>query len=260
MSSGIVRARTPEEEELALRLAELGELESELAERELALAMLTRELHLFEWRYLGALGALYAELDDLLAEIAEALAAQTPDDPRAQEEAAQARARAEESAGASESHRAAPPDRVEPSEDLKRLYRQVARRVHPDLAATAEDRARRTKLMAEANVAYENGDEERLQAILAEWEEGPEAWQGEDAAAQLERVTRKIAGVRARLAAIDEEIERLKASELYGLKVRVEEAEAQGRDLLAEMAAALEEEIAEARRQLGRLRRREQRA
>jgi len=49
-----------------------------------------------------------------------------------------------------------------PSENLKKLYREVAKRVHPDLATEESERQRRHELMAEANRAYAEGDEARL--------------------------------------------------------------------------------------------------
>ena len=251
ISTQIIHQQTPEEEELARKLAELAALETELAQRELDLATLVSELHLFERRYLHVAGVRYAELDELRALIAEARAQQTPYDPEARQDAAQGRYRAEESAQAAGAADAqAPEERFQPSENLKKLFREVARRVHPDLATDEQERARRTRLMAEAASAYEEGNEARLQAILQEWETSPEAVSGEGPGVQLVRAIREIAQVRARLDAIGEEMTRLKGSSLYALKSKVEEAEAESRDLLAEMAAALHRQVAEAREEL----------
>ncbi|HEY3285263.1 MAG TPA: hypothetical protein VGN26_23575 [Armatimonadota bacterium] len=49
---------------------------------------------------------------------------------------------------------------------LQELYREAARKFHPDHAANDADRKRRTHLMAEANRAYESGDLEGLKALL----------------------------------------------------------------------------------------------
>jgi DnaJ-class molecular chaperone len=56
--------------------------------------------------------------------------------------------------------------RFKPSDDLKRLYREIAKRIHPDLATDDAERAKRNQLMAEVNRAYADGDEARLRAIL----------------------------------------------------------------------------------------------
>ncbi|MGQ9555648.1 MAG: exonuclease domain-containing protein [Anaerolineae bacterium] len=58
--------------------------------------------------------------------------------------------------------------------ELKALYREVAKLVHPDLATDQVERERRTRVMAEANAAYERGDVETLRRILREWKPRPE--------------------------------------------------------------------------------------
>ena len=104
--------------------------------------------------------------------------------------------------------------------------------------------------MAEANRAYEEGDEAKLRAILDEWESSPEAVEGEGAGADLVRAIRKIAQVEKRFGAIETEMEQLKASDLYQLKVKVEEAENAGEDPLAGMASQVEAKIAAERKRL----------
>jgi len=60
------------------------------------------------------------------------------------------------------------------SEELKSLYHEAARRVHPDKAVTEAERGERERLMVEVNLAYEAGDEEALRRILAETDAEPE--------------------------------------------------------------------------------------
>jgi len=71
MNIEIARRISPEEEELARKREELALLQTELAERELFLTNLRAELSAFEGQYLRQVGALYAELDELNAKIAE---------------------------------------------------------------------------------------------------------------------------------------------------------------------------------------------
>lgn len=65
MITEIKHRMTPEEEELNKKLAELGDLKSELTQRELELATIHGELRAFEIRYLRITGILYAELDEI---------------------------------------------------------------------------------------------------------------------------------------------------------------------------------------------------
>lgn len=257
--SEIVRSASAEEEELASRQAQLTRLEARLAQRELDLATLLAELHAFEARYVRAVGVLYWELDEINARIAEANACLHPDKVEVQRKAARARAKERETAEAV--GRAPEPkqeDGFKPSEDLKRLYRKLAKRVHPDLAADEDERERRHAFMAEANTAYENGDTERLKALLDEWELSPEAVKGEDLASRLDRVNRKIERARRRLEAIRARIEELNLSQMSSLKRKVEKAADLGRDLLSDMAVRVREDIAEAGKRLDQLRKRVQ--
>ena len=107
--------------------------------------------------------------------------------------------------------------------------------------------------MAEANDAYAIGDETRLQAILHEWDTSPEAVKGDGVAAELLRAIRKIAQVEDRLRVIEAELAALKASDLYQLIAKVDEAVREGRDLLTEMAVRIDEQIATAKARLAEI-------
>lgn len=54
----------------------------------------------------------------------------------------------------------------------KRLYRELARRFHPDLAETAAELAYRTSVMAAVNAAYTAGDTQALYDLAGELEPG----------------------------------------------------------------------------------------
>jgi hypothetical protein len=240
----------PEDQELARKLDEQGALEADLAERELRSANLRAELGAFERRYLHFVGSRYAELDEWKAQIAEKIAREQPGNERAQQAAREARARAGDTKSAAGEKAALEPRAFESSPEMKRLYREVAKRIHPDLTSDRDDRAKRQQLMAEANQAYEQGDETRLSKILTEYECSPEAVKGEGAGAELVRVIRRTSQVRSRLAEIEAETQELLRSDLYQLKSRVDEAEKSGRDVLKEMIAKVEEQIALAKQRL----------
>jgi hypothetical protein len=67
------------------------------------------------------------------------------------------------------------------------------------------------------------------------------------------RAIRKIAQVQGRLRAIATEMDQLRSSELFELETKIAEANAEGRDLVAEMAHRVDEQIAEARERLNRI-------
>ena len=243
-------ALNPEEQELARKREEQAAIESELAERELRSANLRAELGAFERQYLHHVGSRYAELDELKAAVAERLAHEQPANARAQQAAREARTRAAETQSTAGEKSEATPRAFESSPEMKRLYREVAKRVHPDLTSDRADRAKRQQLMAEANEAYERGDETKLRKIFTEYEWSAEAVQGEGPGAELIRVIRRISQARGRLAEIEAELQELLRSDLYQLKVRLDEAQSHGRDVLKEMVQKVEDQIAQAKRRL----------
>jgi hypothetical protein len=245
------RRRKPEEAELENKKADLAQLETELAEWELHLTTLRTQLMAFEGRYLRTVGVLYSELDEIQARIAERLA-ESEGTEQARRTAARARQQAYESSGAAHGEAAKAGDFV-PTQELKNLYREVAKRIHPDLTSDAADRAKRQELMSQANRAYEEGDETTLRQILDHYESSPETVQGEGIGVELIRIIRRITQVKNRLAEIEAEIRHLVESELHQLKVSAHEKQLEGRDLLAEMAAGVRRRIAQARDQLTRI-------
>lgn len=250
-SSPVKLPAKPEDQELTRKRLEHAAIEGELAERELRAANLRAELGAFERQYLHFVGLRYAELDELKAQIAERSATEHPEDARAQEAAREARQRASETKSTAGEKARTEPCAFEAPPEMKRLFREVAKRIHPDLTSDRADRLKRQELMAEANEAYEQGDPSKLTKILAEYESSPEAVQGDGAGAELVRVIRRISQARGRLAEIEAEMQELLRSDLHQLKSRTDEARRHGRDVLAEMTAKVEEQIETARRRLG---------
>jgi hypothetical protein len=240
----------PEEQELALKREEQTALETELAERELRSANLHAELGAFERQYLHFVGLRYAELDELKAQISERLATEQPGNERARKAAQDARARANETKSVAGDEAEQAPRAFKASPEMKRLFREVAKRIHPDLTSDRDDRAKRQQLMAEANEAYGRGDETQLTKILTEYECSPEAVKGDGPGAELIRVIRRISQARSRLSEIDAEIQELQRSDLYQLRSRIDEAQVHGRDVLKEMIAKVEDQIGQAKRRL----------
>jgi hypothetical protein len=233
MKTELVRRLTPEEEELAAKRDELAQLEAQLADEELALASLKAELAGFEGLYLRRVGILYAELDEWTARLAE-LQAEKIATPETNSDAAAARAQAEESYSAAHSE-AAEVQPVALSPELKKLYREAAKRVHPDTAIDDADRVRRERLMKDVNLAYGKGDEDALRRILVTLDNSPEEVRGLGIGADLIRVLRQLRLVKDRLLVITTELAALAETDIALLKAKADTAASQGLDLLAEM-------------------------
>lgn len=233
MTSEITRRLRPEAEELALKREELADLLTALSDRELELARLRHDLADLEVRYLRDVGALYAELDSWNAKIGDLRALRNPS------AADEKRQTGEQSAGCG----ASAANSAAPSPKLKFLYWNTARRIHPDLAGDPVEQERRTRLMAEANRAYQAADAEALQRILEEFHYGGEMVQGESFGAELLNLVRQIRDGKERLSVLERELSSLAKSEIAALRRDVDIAAQQGRDMLAELAEVIRGQI-----------------
>ncbi len=178
----------PEERlERAVRAAEQA-----LIEYEIAVETFRIEVDNFSRLHHQRLGPVYARLDELDAQIAEARAARTGD-PEDRRKADEARARVLPMPGVEElfhgwmdgeglfpeaeamltDQPVQPPQRVRPSDEARKLYRELARKAHPDLAQEDGERARREEFITRVNAAYSRGDETLLRELAEEWAAGP---------------------------------------------------------------------------------------
>ena len=182
------QAPRPEERlEKAVRAAEQA-----LIEYEIAVETFRVEVENFSRLHEQKLGPLYMRIEHLDAEIAEAKAARTgdPEDIRRAEEA---RAHVLPIPGVEEllhgwmdghglfpeasamltDQAVRPPERVRPSDEARKLYRELARKAHPDLAQEEEEQQRREEFISRVNAAYARGDEALLRELAEEWAAGP---------------------------------------------------------------------------------------
>ncbi|QEU93079.1 hypothetical protein [Streptomyces kanamyceticus] len=173
--------------ERAVRAAEQA-----LIEYEIALETFRVEVENFSRLHHQKLGPMYARLDELDAQIAEATAARTGD-PEDRRKAAEARARVMPMPGVEElfhgwmdaeglypeaaamltDQSVRPPQRVRPGEEARKLYRELVRKAHPDLAQEEGERNRREEFITRVNAAYARGDEALLRELSEEWAAGP---------------------------------------------------------------------------------------
>lgn len=246
--------KSPEAIELAKKRRELAELleEQSLIERELA--SIKAEIRIFENSYQQMLGGKITELEQLEWQISGLLGTGETGEEHHKyyhtTEQQSAKSRTGKTTLLDDD-----PDSTGLLEEksLKSLYREVAKTIHPDLAGDDHERFRRQELMATANLAYQQGDRSRLQALLKEWRLGPETSRGLDIGAELIRLIRQIAYARQHIKELRRSIEELRRSDIYCFRQRVDDSLMDGIDLLAEMAATVDLDIAKARKRLALL-------
>ncbi|HEY6105862.1 MAG TPA: J domain-containing protein, partial [Anaeromyxobacteraceae bacterium] len=130
---------------------------------------------------------------------------------------------------------------VEPEEVvLKRLFRRLARVLHPDLAQDDAERARLGDLMAKVNAAYADGDRTALE-LMAEKLGAGEPLSDLSEAERLAHLERRAAGLERIAASLRREKSRLEGSHTFRLR---EEARRRGerRDYFEETRAEVEAE------------------
>ena len=255
MDQELIKRGAPLDWELGRRRTELARVERRLAGRVQALADFKAELAEFRVRYATALARPYAELDELEARVAEAAAQLRPDDAGKRRKAERLRAIADEHTAVARPA-PAPTQTGKPQapEGLRRLYRDLTKLIHPDLASDPTERERREALMIQANAAYAEGDEATLAYLMGQRE--LEAQAGDDAERLLERLMRQIAQAEGRLEAPERELAEAEASDLAKLMRREAAAREEGRDLLGRFVAEVEEAQQQARKRLKALERR----
>ncbi|MFF3554433.1 hypothetical protein ACWD4V_03000 [Streptomyces tsukubensis] len=248
--------------EKAVRAAEQA-----LIEFEIAVETFRVEVENFSRLHHQKLGPMYTRLDELEAQIAEARAARTgdPEDLRRAQEARAAvlpmpgvdelfhgwmddRGMSPEAVAMLTGRPVRGPQRVRPSEEARRLYRELARKAHPDLAQEETERARREEFLTRVNAAYALGDTEGLRALIAEWDAGPlPAEAGPGAAEELYARLEWLAERKELLVVIARELEEGAIGSM--LRMAPDDPDR----LLDEIAEQLLAQVAERERELGAL-------
>jgi hypothetical protein len=237
-----------------LRL-ELDELRAELAEAEAELNSQMEDVEAFEFRFEAHVGQLLDQLASLESEVnsyltriklmrheqsfAEQGAAFDPVD----EQFRQTWQQNPETAAAKP--KPAPPPAATQAQ-LKKIYRQLARQFHPDLAIDEADRQYRTNKMAAINDAYKAQSMVELMALAEELAEHQSRRQSSQPPDQemAQALQEEIERCRRRLRVIDNELRNLPNRSMVDLALKVKLAQREGRDLLAEMAEELARKIA----------------
>ena len=236
----LIRSGRPDDDDLDSLRARLGELNDLLRQRAGELEQARTDLEAFRIRYRQEVGSLHEEHDDLLRAIAAAEMAEKRKQPK------------EDTDGATASARRPRPEPLPrfTSDAVRKLFRDVAKAIHPDLARDEVARDRRHSLMIEANRAYALGDEERLRWVLDAWENSPESIEGSDPEAGRQRLIRRIAQIEAQLDTYAAELAAMRELPLWRLQAMVDEAAGRGKDLMSDMIARLKRDIMAARNRL----------
>ncbi len=228
----LIRAERPHDHDLDTLRARVSELGLLHDARAAALAATEAELAAFKIRYRQEVGLLHEELDRLELALAEAELGELSK-----------RARTDTAAGAAPAATRPEPQPRFTTDAVRKLFRDVAKAIHPDLTRDEDARDRRHSLMIEANRAYALGDEAQLRGILEAWERSPEAIEGTDDSATRLRLERRVTQIDEQLQMLDADLVALQDSPMWQLKAMVDAEAAKGKDLVKDMVRRLKRDI-----------------
>ena len=260
--AALIHINTADEKETARLTAAIEAKQKQVEELTLAIETLKSEVDTFERRYNAHISRYYLELDTVELEVKEyrlRLQLRRENVSEAEIEARVescfrvSRARVDAYKAVNESEPSPPADKLPDSKakHLQNLYRQLAKRYHPDKAMNAEASERREYLMPLINRAYTEQDIETLERLsLGETERHVREKTATERRKALHTALRRLNRA---VSHLQFEINRLKAGRTYQLKQQVETAKKTGTDLLTTLAKDLARKIKASRGQLTRL-------
>ncbi len=267
VSGALVRVVGADERAYERHLVEIEELRRRVVELQLELEGLRLAMGRFEAEYHARVGALFVELDRLRLAIAEyeRRILRLRADPRAdatrieEEIRVEFRGRHEEVRSAEEEARrherayqeeAGFPHLDEPTgEDLRALYRELAKRYHPDLARTDEERRRREDVMRRVNAAFNRRDIAALRTIEQEAAAEDPAFDARPIADKLAWATREVIRLGRVLAYLVDELAAVRQTDTFRLWRRQDA----GEGVVEALELDLREEIDNARDRMDEL-------
>jgi hypothetical protein len=133
--------------------------------------------------------------------------------------------------------------------EAKRLYIELAKRLHPDLARTDDERRRREAIMQRVNEAFRQRDLAGLRAIHQESIADDPAWAERSVTERLSWAETEIRRLDTALEEVRLALSRLRGGELFRLYTRYES----GEPVFADLKVRIEEKIRTEDRRLERM-------
>ena len=198
--------KSPEEIELGKYKEQVAQAEGQMLELEAELADMLRSIKWFKDQMTATIAPLILKLHILDVEVAAARGNKAGLDKALQA--------LRELLGDYSGAPTTPPDsdadwQEKPADDeLKSMFRDAAKKIHPDLADDEQDRKLRTRLMADLNEAYAKGDKDAIRNIVDQYNASEDAVQGEGVGYDLMRMIRRLYQIRNHIT----ELESMKAS------------------------------------------------
>ena len=135
----------------------------------------------------------------------------------------------------------------------KRLYRQLIKRFHPDLAAVGAERAYATTMMTAVNVAYEQGDIDALRNMAGEMDPELVAQLSGGPTAEIRRLRQLLLGCKRRRNKVQQQVKALRSENTARLWRKANRLEEAGLNWWDEVRVELVREIDKLKVEIGNL-------
>ncbi|MDA0596036.1 MAG: exonuclease domain-containing protein [Chloroflexi bacterium] len=241
--------KSPEEIELGNYEEQVAQAESRMLELEAELADMLRSIKWFKDQMTATIAPLILKIHILDVEVYAARG-----DKAGLDKALQAlKALLGDYSGAP----TAPPDsdadwQEKPADDeLKSMFRDAAKQVHPDLADDEQDRKLRTRLMADLNEAYAKGDKDAIKKIVDQYNASEDAVQGEGVGYDLVRMIRRLSQIRNHITELESKKASLEQSDDWVNVLAAREAEDRGENYFRSFSEKLMKRIEYLETQIG---------
>ncbi len=138
-------------------------------------------------------------------------------------------------------------------EAAKRLYRELARRFHPDLAAGSAERAYMTAIMASINIAYERQDVSALHNLAGELDPTAVAELAAIDNLQIRKLREQLLKIQRRQRKVQQQYRALRQDNVAKLWRKAQQLEAEGKSWWEAVKQDLQTIIAHTRAELAHL-------
>lgn len=148
------------------------------------------------------------------------------------------------------------PELVSPQQEkeaAKRLYRELARRFHPDLAAGSAERAYMTAIMSSINIAYERQDVSALHNLAGELDPTAVAELAAIDNLQLRKLREKLLKIQRRQRKVQQQYKALRQDNVARLWRKAQRLEAEGKSWWEAVKHDLQQIITHTRQELQEL-------
>lgn len=129
--------------------------------------------------------------------------------------------------------------------DIKAIYREIVKEIHPDRSRNDSDEKIRTDVLCKINVAFSEKNIPQMVALYNSWKSDPNSIQeNEDIGKKLIKIIRLIYSKKIELKTVQDKIGSILKSDLFEFKIQVDRFRKRGIDIMSEMASELDKEIA----------------